>query len=301
MLRKHLPVLTLLAFCCVTTPAQSPAGAELRGRIEQIALDAKGRVGAAATVLETGASVAVQGGGRFPMQSVYKLPIGMAVLDQVDRGRLNLGQKILARKSDFVSAGQHSPIRDHHPDGVELSLDELLRLNVSESDGTACDVLLRVVGGAQVVNRYLRSLGVQGVRVVTTEKAMGRNMMAQYRNWATPEAMVALLRALQEGRGLSAPNRARLLHWMTDTPTSARRIKGRLPAGTAVAHKTGTSGSFAGLTRATNDVGLITLPNGNHLAIAVFVSDSAADEVTREGVIARIAQAAWEYWGKRGD
>jgi beta-lactamase class A len=280
--------------------AQTASTADLRGRIEQIARAAQGRVGATATVLETGESVALQGDKRFPMQSVYKLPIGMAVLNQVDRGALKLEQKIQVRRSDFVSSGQHSPIRDQHPHGVELSLDELLRFNVSESDGTACDVLLRVVGGAQVVNRYLRSLGIQGITVATTEKAMGQNQMVQYRNWATPEAMVALLRALHEGRGLTAPSRTRLLQWMTETPTSARRIKGLLPAGTVVAHKTGTSGTFAGLTRATNDVGLITLPNGRHLAIAVFVSDSPADDVVREGVIARMAQAAWEFWSGQG-
>jgi beta-lactamase class A len=301
MLRKQLRVQFILVLCCASASAQSPATEELRGNIEQIARDARGRVGVATLLLETAESAAVQGEKRFPMQSVYKLPIGMAVLDQVDHGRLNLEQRIRVRKRDFVSAGQHSPIRDQHPGGVELSLDELLRFNISESDGTACDVLLRVIGGAPVVDRYLRGLGIQGIRVVTTEQAMGRNQMVQYRNWATPAAMVALLRALQEGRGLSGPSRTRLLHWMTDTPTGPRRIKGRLPAGTLVAHKTGTSGTSAGLTRATNDVGLITLPNGKHLAIAVFISDSTTDEATREGVIARIAQAAWGFWSRQKD
>ena len=296
MTKSLLRVLSVLAFCGATALAQSASTAGLRERIEQIARGAQGRVGAAATVIETGEAVALRGDERFPMQSVYKLPIGMAVLDQVDRGALKLEQKVQVRRSDFVTAGQRSPIRDHHPRGVELSLDELLRFNVSESDGTACDVLLRVVGGPPVVNRYLRGLGVQGVRVVTTERAMGLNQMAQYRNWATPGAMVTLLRALHEGRGLSAASRARLLQWMTDTPTSAQRLKGRLPGGTVVAHKTGTSGTLGGLTRATNDVGLITLPDGRHLAIAVFVSDSRADEAAREGVIAGIAQAAWEFW-----
>ncbi len=296
-MKNALRVLMVLTFCGVTTLAQSTSTAGLRERIEQIARGAQGRAGAVVTVIETGETVALHGGERFPMQSVYKLPIGMAVLDQVDRGALKLEQKVHVSRSDFVTAGQRSPIRDQHPRGVELSLEELLRLNVSESDGTACDVLLRVVGGPPVVSRYLNNLGIQGIRIATTEKAMGRNQMVQYRNWATPEAMVALLRALHEGRGLSAASRARLLHWMTETPTSARRLKGRLPAGTIVAHKTGSSGTLNGLTRATNDVGLITLPDGRHLAIAVFVSDSRADETAREGVIAGIAHAAWEFWG----
>ena len=132
--------------------------------------------------------------------------------------------------------------------------------------------------------------------MANTEKELGRDESAQYRNWATPEAMVVLLRALHEGRGLSEPSRALLLRLMTQTPTGSRRIKGLLPVGTVVAHKTGTSGTVKGLTPATNDVGLVTLPNGRHLAVAVFVSDSMANDSAREKVIARVARAAWDYW-----
>ena len=76
---------------------------------------------------------------------------------------------------------------------------------------------------------------------------------------------------------------------MTESKPGQKRLKGLLPAGTAVAHKTGTSGTVKGVTAATNDIGIITLPNGKRLAIAVFVADSPADEATREGVIAKIA------------
>ena len=87
-------------------------------------------------LIETGESVSFNADQRFPMQSVYKLPIGMAVLHRVDRGELKLEQKVRVGRSDFVGAGQHSPIRDRHPRGTELSAGELLRFMVSESDGT---------------------------------------------------------------------------------------------------------------------------------------------------------------------
>ena len=123
----------------------------LHDQIEQISRAALGRVGVAVTLIETGESVALHGNQRFPMQSVYKLPIGMVVLHQVDRGALKLGQKVRLTRNDFVTAPQHSPIRDDHPQKVELSVSELLRFMVSESDGTACDVLLGLVGGPQFV------------------------------------------------------------------------------------------------------------------------------------------------------
>jgi beta-lactamase class A len=93
-------------------------------------------------------------------------------------------------------------------------------------------------------------------------------------------------------------SQALLLRLMTETSTGLKRIKGMLPKGTVVAHKTGTSSTVDGVSAATNDVGLVTLPNGHHLAIAVFVSDAKADMATREAAIARISRAAWDEWSK---
>ncbi|MBD2312051.1 class A beta-lactamase, subclass A2 [Desertifilum sp. FACHB-1129] len=271
---------------------------QLRDRIEQISRTAQGQVGVTATVLETGESVTLNGEQQFPMQSVYKFPIAMAVLSQVDRGTLNLDRKVRVETRDFALERQHSPIRDQHPQGVELTLAELLKYMVSESDNTACDVLLGLVGGPEVVTQYLRDLGINDMVVANTEREIGQDNAVQYRNSATPDAAVALLSRLHEGQGLSASSQALLLQWMTETPTGLKRIKGLLPEGTVVAHKTGTSGTVEGVTAATNDVGLVTLANGRHLAIAVFVSDSTADQATREAAIAQIARAAWDRWSQ---
>lgn len=297
MFRSYFRILLALGLFCAPLFAQSSSTSDLRAQIEQISRDANGRVGVALALLDSGESVAIHGDGRFPMQSVYKLPIGMTVLNQIDQGRLKLEQKVRVTKKDFVSAGQRSPVRDNNPQGVELSVRELLRFTVSESDGTTSDVLLRLVGGPQAVMSYLRRLGIKGIVVADTEKAMGRDRSVQYRNWASPEAMVKLLHALHKGEGLSSPGRALLLQLMTETPTGPQRIKGLLPAGTVVAHKTGSSGEYDGLAPATNDVGLITLPNEKRMAVAVFVSDSKANTAVREKVIARIAKAAWDFWG----
>lgn len=263
--------------------------------LESIAKDARGRVGLAAEIVETGERVELRGGERFPMQSVYKFPIAMAVLRQVDQGRLRLDAKVRVEKSELIGPQQHSPIRDLHPEGgFEMRLDELLRYAVSESDGSASDVLLRVVGGAGKVQAYLGYLGVMDIRVVDTEMAIGSAQGVQYRNWATPREAVRLLKAFQQGKGLSDSSRALLMKWMTETPTGRNRLKGKLPAGTVVAHKTGTSRTVNGVTAATNDIGLVTLPDGRHLAIAVFVSDAAAADEIREAVIAALARAAWD-------
>ncbi len=261
--------------------------------VSQIASLAKGHVGVAAVVIETGETIAsLNPQDHFPMQSVYKLPISMAVLNEVDAGKIKLDQKVKIAREDYVPPGSHSPIRDQKQ--TELTVNELLRFAVSESDGTASDVLMKLAGGPSTMQAYLGELGVKDLIIRDTEKALPKDHSLQYRNYATPEAAVALLRALHERRGLSEASRALVLKYMIESKPGAKRLKGLLPASTIVAHKTGTSGTEEGITAATNDIGIITLPNGKHLAIAVFVSDSPADEATRESVIAKIASAVWD-------
>jgi beta-lactamase class A len=272
---------------------------DLQKQIEQIASAAKGSVGAKAVVLETGDTVSFNANKHFPMQSVYKLPIAMAVVHQVEAEKLTLEQKVRVEKSDFVRQGQQSPIRDKNPNGAELTINELLRFALVQSDGTASDVLFKVAGGAEAIGKYLGELGINEVIVADSEKEIGRDWETQYRNWASPNGAIDLLRALHERRGeLSEQNQALLLKYMAEATTGPKRLKGLLPAGTIVAHKTGTSGTQKGITAATNDIGIVSLPNKRHLAIAVFVSDSPADEATRERVIAQIARAAWDNWSK---
>jgi beta-lactamase class A len=272
---------------------------ELQNQLTKIAALAKGRVGVSAMLLETGETIAsLNPVDHFPMQSVYKLPISMAVMQQVDAGKISLEQKVVVTKSDFVRAGQHSPIRDRNPNGTEITVNELIRLAISESDGTASDVLMKLAGGPQAVQTYLAGLSIADLIVLNTEKEIGQDWQVQYRNFSTPDAAVALLRALHEKRGLSESSQVLLLKYLIESTPGAKRLKGLLPAGTIVAHKTGTSGTEKGITAATNDIGIITLPNGKHLAIAVFVSDSPADEATREGVIAKIAKMVFDSSGQ---
>jgi beta-lactamase class A len=271
---------------------------ELPNQLSQIASAAKGKVGVAAVLLETGETVSLNPHDHFPMQSVYKLPIGMAVMKQVDAGKIKLDQKVRVTKDDFIGRSSHSPIRDKYPNGAELNVVQLLQFALSESDGTASDVLMKLAGGPQTIQAYLTELGIKEMIVRDTEKAFAQDHSLQYLNWATPDAAISLLRALQDKRGLSERSQSWLLTFMINSKPGAKRLKGLLPGGTIVAHKTGTSGTENGVTAATNDIGIITLPNGRHLAIAVFVADSPADEATREGVIAKIAKAAWDKWSK---
>jgi beta-lactamase class A len=305
MVGHHAAVLSiayvLLVGAAVEARAQeskhvAPDLRSLRANVERIARDANGRLAVGIELLETGQSVLVHGARHQPMQSVYKLPIAMAVLHEVDRGKLQLDQQVQVRPSDFVTPHQHSPLRDSHPEGARVSLRELLRLAVSGSDGTASDVLLDAIGGMSRAQAYLERIDVHEVRIASTEKQIGRDDRAQYRSWATARGALSVLRAVYGHDALSDSSRALLMRWLTETTISPGRLRGLLPVGTIVAHKTGSSGTVQGLTAATNDIGIVTLPDGRHLAIAVLLGDSRVADAARDSVIARVARSAWDAW-----
>jgi beta-lactamase class A len=279
-----------------TPHAESP-DSQIRKEIAKYAAAANGKVGVAALDLETGEYYSYNGTEHYPMQSVYKLPISMAVLKQFENQRLDLAQKIAVTKDDFVRQGQASYIRDRYPEGKELSVRDLIFYAIVESDGTASDVLLRVVGGPERVQSFLQKWGVADMKVANSEKEIGRDWETQYQNWSTPEAAVSLLKVLYDEGNLAPVYRQMLLNDMTASKPGKNRIRGFLEDA-PVAHKTGTGGTQNGITSATNDIGIVTIPNGKQFAIAVFVSNSSADEKTREAVIANITKVMWNYWNR---
>jgi beta-lactamase class A len=259
-----------------------------------ISAEARGRVGVAAEIIESGDTAELNGAEHFPMQSVYKLPISMTVLQLVDDGKLTLEKSVEVRVADMVPAEKHSPLRDQFPGGTRKTIRELIRYALVESDGTASDILLREAGGPAVVMKYLQSQGVGDLIVAHTE--MQLTWKTQYEDWCTPRAAVKLLMNLQNGIGISDASRALVMIDMQESKTGATRILNLLPKGTVVADKTGSSGMQDGRAAATNDIGLVTLPDGRHMAIAIFVSDSEAADAVRDSVIAKIARGAWDEW-----
>lgn len=297
------------AACLALAACSSPAGnrqnadstqtatdknAALRSAVDSIVSQTDGKVGVAILNLHTRDTLTLNDTARFPMQSTYKFPIAMAVLKQVDEGKLKLDQPVFIDKKWYYKT--HSPLRDSIPAGnVNVPLSRLIALMVSVSDNIACDILLDLIGGEAVANDFIHGLGVNDIAIVASEKKMAAAWDVQFINWCHPSAYTQLLDILDKGTALSKTSNDFLLNVMYGTTTGAGRIRGLLPKDARVAHKTGTSGIKDGLAAATNDVGFIVLPNGQKLAVAVFVSMSHADEAMRDKVIAQIAKAAYDH------
>lgn len=283
----------VLIFALVTSSAfaQSP----LQQKIRAIAVDAHGKVSVACSLPGSNLDCDLNAHAHPPMQSVFKFPLALTVLHQIEQGKFSLDQPIRFLPSDRILPHTHSPLQDKYPQaGVDVPLRELLRLAVSLSDNAAADILLRTVGGPTAVDDYMHSLGITGFHLQDGEDGLHRDVSAQYRNWFEPVSAVRLLRRISDHSPLTPENTQTLLNWMKATSTGPSRIRGELPEGTVVMDKTGSSGTDNGLTHATNDIGLVTLPDGRRLAIAVFVTDSTGGEKACDAAIARIAKAAYD-------
>jgi beta-lactamase class A len=280
-----------LVFVTFVTRAQSP----LQDTIRNIAREAKGIVGVAYKMAGDPSYEGINTTAHLPMQSVYKFHLALYFLHQVDQRALSLSQPIPVDKDDWEPK-EWSPLRDQYKTPpASLPLQDLLAAIILNSDNVACDILFRKAGGVKTVETYIHSLGIPDIAIAATEAQMHHAWPVQYTNWTTSAAMVTLLDKFDAGKLLSPQSTQLLAKWMSESPRISARIKGLLPTGTPVAHKPGTSDvNPEGVAAATNDVGIITLPNKKHLLIAVFVSDSKAAEATRDWVIARITQLVYQ-------
>jgi beta-lactamase class A len=299
--------------------------------LARIARRVGGEMGVAAVHVESGARISFNGDRRFPMASVSKVPIAMEFLRRVDAGEIDLDQRLEIPITDFRPG--YSPLASWSGGRPEhATVDSLFRLMIGVSDNSATDVILRMAGGPESVTRRLRELGIEDVDVDRSEARtfadlvgipdtvpeeqlyrynyfrMRDRLPAEHRqaarvrygedprDTATPEAMAGLLALAFRGEGLAPASRDYLIATMESSRSGPRRLKGLLPRGTTVAHKTGTMGG------AINDVGIITLPDGaGHLAVAAFVNTLHRTEWRRERTIAEAARLLYDWFSRAPD
>ncbi|WP_202986027.1 class A beta-lactamase, subclass A2 [Pedobacter gandavensis] len=273
---------------------------QLRDQIKQVLAHKKADVGVSVYGIESKDTLSFNGDKHYPMQSVFKFHIAMAVLNQVDKGRFSLSQKIHIKKSDLLP-NTWSPIREAHPNGeVDLPLSEIIKYTVALSDNNGCDILMRLLGGPKPINDYIHSLGVKDVSIKANEEEMHKEWNVQFSNWSTPKAITDLLVKFYTKNLLSKDSFNFLWTTMVETTTGVNRLKGQLPKGTIVGHKTGTSDTNKqGITAAINDMGIVRLPNGKHYAIAVFVCNTKENEATNDKIISDISKLVWDYFYKK--
>lgn len=296
MTKALSPILVLSLFLTYRLPAQTTAA--LRQKIQQVIAGKRAVVGVSINGNNGNDTLSVNGGKHLPLQSVFKFHIALALLSEIDKGNFSLDQNITIEKKDLLP-GLYSPLREKYPQGATLPVSELVRYSVCESDNVACDVLLKLMGGPQAVETYFVKHNFRDVSIKINEEVMQKNWDLQFQNWTTANAANEILAAFyyNDKSLLSKKSHDFIWELMRGTGTGKKRIKGRLPAGTVVAHKTGTSGTNKqGVSAAVNDIGIVFLPGGGHFFISVLVADSRENEATNERIIAEIAKVAWDHF-----
>jgi beta-lactamase class A/beta-lactamase class A VEB len=291
--------LTLLLFLSITSQTFAQTTNLLREEIQRIVSTKNAVVGVSIVGNDRKNTLDINGDSRFPMQSVFKFHIALAVLSEIDKGKFSLDQKIKIEKKDLLP-NLYSPLRDKYPDGARLPISEILEYTVSASDNVGCDVLLRLIGGPQAVEKYFIKNKFKDVSIKFNEEDQQSDWDLQFQNWTTPIATNKVLSSFYDNKKKLLSKNSYDFIWkaMKETETGRNRLKGHLPTGTVVAHKTGSSGTnrTTGITAAVNDIGIVFLPNGQHFFISVFVTNSKEDAATNEKIIADISKAAWEYF-----
>ncbi len=297
--------LSLLLCCWAAVGCSSQAAhhavrrAELERDLHSLVDSVRASVGVA-VVLAEGDTLTVNDRPGYPMASVFKFHQALALLDSLDRARLTPDFLLPVRAADLLP-DTWSPLRDAQPGGgYSLPIAELLHYSVALSDNNVCDLFFRFLGGPAAVERYVRRLGLRNTAIAADEAAMHDNPATQYDNTSSPLDAVRLLERFRRGELLRPSSGDLLMRIMVSTATGPDKLKGLLPPGTAVAHKTGSGfRNEQGIVAADNDIGIVFLPDGRSYSVAVFIADSREDDATDAAVIARISRRIYDFFVSR--
>jgi beta-lactamase class A len=309
-----------------TASVHKPAMDRLRQRIEKTVAGVEGEIGIAVKHLESGQSLEINARDTFPMASVFKLPILVEVMAEIKEGRFGLDDEIEVRKTDqHFGSGLISSLT---APGLKLSVRNLIQLMMMISDNSATDLLLEKIG-TESVNKRLRELGIEGISVnrscqelimdyagLDYQKYKGltldqlaaeyektrerspdlfrenvRKFSGDLKDQSTPIAMNLLLEKIYKKEILNPESCDFIISVMLKCQTGEARLRGDLPEGTAVAHKTGT---IAGTI---NDSGIIYLPDGlGHVAVTVFTKNFMGKTSEAEKLIAEVSRLVHDYF-----
>ncbi|MGE8552683.1 MAG: class A beta-lactamase, subclass A2 [Chryseobacterium jejuense] len=269
---------------------------DLRNKINTIISTKNATVGVSLKGIEDKDTLSINGNKAMPMLSVFKFHIALAILNQVDKGKLKLDQKFFIKKEELLPE-TWSPIREEYPEGnMDLTLDQLLRYTVSHSDNNGCDILIKIVGGAPVVQKFINQQGIKDFTIRLNEQQMN-NFESYFVNTSTPLATTDLLEKFYKGKVLKKETTKYLYQIMVETSRGLTWMKAGFPAGTELAHRTGISGrNEQNIRAAMNDVGIVKLPNGKHFILSVYLKNINEEMKDTEKIIADIGSVVWEYY-----
>jgi beta-lactamase class A len=226
---------------------------------------------------------------RFALCSTFKLIAAALVLKRVDRGQERLDRRVHYTKSDLVT---YSPeIERHLGDGLTLA--QLCKAAITQSDNTAANLILASFGGPAAWTQFARSLGDNVSRLDRIETALNDVAPGDPRDTTTPAAMVADMRRVLLGDTLTPASRAQLIAWLMANRTGGQRLRAGLPATWRIGDKTG-----SGFRGEANDIAILWPPQSGHdggpdrapVLAAVYLNAPSSSGEARNAAIADVGR-----------
>lgn len=235
----------------------------------------------------------------YPLMSVFKLHQALAVGNYCEKHRISFDTLLTVSKTD-LKRDTYSPLRDLYPNGGKFSLKQLMQYTLHLSDNNACDILFKFIGGPDVTDSYIRSLGIEDFSIQHTEEDMHRNLNLCYKNWSTPLATAEVIEALLTRSLFDKEHQKFIKKSLTTCQTGKSRIIRPLQdKSVTIGHKTGTGDyNKSGQLIAINDAGFVLLPDGHHYTLVVFVKNSQESPEHTEAIIAHISKMVYQAFSK---
>ena len=202
-----------------------------------------GQIGLYAENVKTGETVTWRADQRFVMCSTFKASLAACVLSRVDRSQDSLEQPI-----DFGAADMQdwwAPVAQANLVKGALSVGEMCKAAVEQSDNTCASLLLSRIGGPAALTAYWRAIGDRETRLDDPEPYLNRTPLNGVRNTTTPAAMANILRRIVLGKILSDSSRSKFTEWLIGCQTGKDRLRAGLPIDWMIANKTGNNGKDA--------------------------------------------------------
>lgn len=202
-----------------------------------------GHIGVYAENVKTGARLAWRADERFVMCSTFKASLAACVLSRVDRGEDDLEQLVHYGAADMQDL--YAPVAQENLARGFLSVKEMCRAAVEQSDNVCANLLLSRIGGPEALTVFWRKIGDGVTRLDDPEPLLNRTPAGGLRNTTTPTAMANTLHRLVLGQILSEAARATFTGWLVGCQTGANRLRAGLPVSWVVGDKTGSNGKDA--------------------------------------------------------
>ena len=284
-------------------PAQQPAQTPLQrvqASIERTTRSVNATWGIYVKSLDTGEEIAIGADRQMETMSTIKIPLMVEALEQIKAGKFALTDKYTFVQAD--SQPGTGTIQRLDP-GAVMTIKDLITMMIIVSDNTATEVLYRMVGGPEAVNRRMDAIGLKNTRAMnvpsrwfpslrsaaTTEQFYreGKNPFGL----STPREMGRLLEMMERGTLVDKSSSDLMLRIMR-----GQLYRTRIPryvAGYIIPHKTGDFLPYVG-----DDVGVLEAP-GRAIVISVFTGDHFGSGEVLENAIGLVAKEVADYFAYR--